>query len=163
MDGNLGYGVLKRYRVQLNWQTKEFKLSPSLGSEAQGAPFTIARSKPLVVTTVEIANGKRASAVFDTGASVNLVSTKLAATLGMPLGDEIAVNGVGGAARGRVSSLRSVQVGGATVGPIDAVVTDAVDQIAEIAGVPVDMLLGPDAIGDRELVIDYPAGKILVR
>lgn len=124
----------------------------------------------LVVARVRV-EGRDAVAVIDTGASLNLIGTRLLKRLGDTGGrPQLCCTGVttlGGAVRARVLRVKSIELGGARVDSVAALAAAGLDSLlaglsGEI-GREVDLLLGGSFLREFTARYDYGAGWLELR
>lgn len=160
MQGNIGYGWLKDWRIVLDWPKRQMRLEASNTSLSSGAAMTIAPKKPLVVTDVWINGNGPYPAVFDTGAGLNLISPAIAAELKLDANQPVEIHGVAGVAQGRAATLDRLRIGGMDFDTVDVVETSAVEDISALAGTPVAAVFGRPLMERSVLTIDYPDQRI---
>jgi hypothetical protein len=90
--------------------------------------------------------------VVDTGANRTVVSTELAAALGLPKGDRVEVHGIAGAEPAEQALVRRLAVGAVTSNDLTLPVLDK-------ARLGADGLLGVDALKGRRMSLDFVANR----
>lgn len=160
MQGNIGYGWLKDWRIVLDWPGRRMRVEASDAVLPGGAVMTIAPKKPLVVTDVWINGRGPFPAVFDTGAGLNLIAPAIATQLNLEANQPVEVHGVAGVVPGRATTLDRLRIGGMDFDTVDVVETSAVEDISALAGTPVMAVFGRPLMEQSVLTIDYPGQRI---
>lgn len=160
LNGNIGYGFLKSWRVRIDMPAARLALSPSAPGAA-GTAFVLGAIKPLIVVPARLGS-QSGQAVFDSGAGVNLISPGMARRLRLQPGAPYRVEGVAGGRDGRLARLDRLAIGGARLTGIEVVISDAVADIARLAGRPVDAVFGQQLMAGAAVTIDYPARRLHV-
>jgi predicted aspartyl protease len=159
IDGDIGYNVLRHFRVTVDYGRNLLHLSAASGeSSTDGVvPFEIAPSKPLMVLPVEVNGHGPYRFCLDTGTSMTAISPALAAELGISMrpGDR-----PGTAAGGPISvsfgKLESLAVGNHRVGDLDVTSADFFASIAKVAGTDFEGIVGYNFLKLFRVTIDYP-------
>jgi predicted aspartyl protease len=165
--GLLGADVLAGYEVELDLPRRRMALyapSPCAGWR----PWAGAVAVPIKKTRTGLAlldarvNGKAVRALLDTGARTTLLTREAALALGvtapMLQADEARTGrGVGG------GSTTFHQHRFATLGVGGALDRDAPINVADLRLPGVEMLLGADFLGRRQLWISYATGRLFLR
>lgn len=165
--GVLGADVLGGHDIDLDVPNHRMDLytvgsCPDFRPWPQSSVLAITRSSQGLLFASVAVDGHAVRALIDTGARISVVSRRLAASVGVgtaALASDPVANGRGfGAAttvlrRHRFTRLR---IGGLAIEQPTIAVTDHL-----FAGI--DMLLGADVLGQRELWLSYPAARLYVR
>lgn len=165
--GVLGADVLGGHDIDLDVPRRRLGLytvenCPDFHPWPQSSGLAVTRGSQGLLFTVVAIDGHAVRALIDTGARISVVSRRLAASIGVgkaALASDPLGNGRGfGAATMLLRRHRfaRLQIGGLTVEQPVIAVTDHL-----FAGI--DMLLGADVLGRRELWLSYPAARLYVR
>ena len=165
--GVLGADVLGGHDIDLDVPNRRLSLytvenCPDFRPWPQSSGLAIARSSRGLLFTAVVIDGHTVRALIDTGARVSVISRRVAASVGVgaaALASDPVANGRGfGAATTLLQrhQFARLQIGGLTVEQPTIAVTDHL-----FAGI--DMLLGADVLGQRELWLSYPAARLYVR
>jgi predicted aspartyl protease len=130
-----------------------------LGSSAAGAAGTrieLFRNRLFIPATV---NGTRVVALLDSAAELSVVDDDLARRLRLRLGSDQAVNGSGGADKGRFAHGVRLAAAGLRLPPTTAVVLDLRDLSQRLVGRPVALILGRELFDAGRIRIDIAAGR----
>lgn len=166
IDGDLGYNVLKHFRITIDYRGKTIRLDDPKRVERFGAAATPARAeiamrlahpaKPLILVDVR-ANGRGPfQFAIDTGTSTTAITPELAKKLGIassPIGPATTAGAPVGVTAG---TLQSFQVGGATIDNLDVVVADFFAMLNDAIGAKLDGIVGYNFLRHHKVVIDYP-------
>lgn len=128
-------------------------------SAAVGAPTRIElfRNRLFIPASV---NGTRVAALLDSAAEMSVLDDRLARRLRVRLGSDQAVNGSGGAGRGRFAHGVSLAAAGLGLRNRTAVVLDLQDLSQRLVGRPVSLILGRDIFDAARLRIDIAGGTL---
>jgi predicted aspartyl protease len=172
VDGALGHDVLGRFRVTVDYRRGTVLLSGpgALAGAAKGAvgaaaddpelEFQLAHpSKPLVMVPVEVDGRGPYRFALDTGASATVLSTEVAAAVGVSLTEIPPVTGAGGTLRASTGRASSVAVGSARVADLPVVVSELAPLSAAV-GTRMDGILGYSYLSRFTVTIDYPAHRL---
>ncbi len=112
---------------------------------------------PKIYVRVELPDSSLAIFLVDTGASVSVISEKVAERLDIPvISNGGTISGLGGTTEWRQAVVPWVNIGGLKVHDVDVAV--GVPGVPEYAGwIPIDGILGNNVWGNFILAIDYPA------
>lgn len=131
-----------------------------LASSAAGAAETrieLFHNRLFIPATV---NGSRVMALLDSAAEMSVVDDDLARRLRLRLGSDQAVNGSGGADKGRFAHGLRLTAAGIRVTGTTAVVLDLQDLSQRLVGRPVEFILGRDIFDAARLQIDIEGGRL---
>jgi predicted aspartyl protease len=162
IDGDIGYNVLKNYRVTVDYSRNLLHLSAADESHKDGAvPFEIAPTKPLIVLPVEVNGSGPYWFCLDTGTSMTAISPALGAQLGVSMRPGARQ---GMAAGGRISvsfgKLASLAIGHHHLDDLDVTSADFFSSIAEASGREVDGIVGYNFLRRFRVTIDYPRNRL---
>jgi predicted aspartyl protease len=165
IDGDIGYNVLKHFRVTVDYSKHLLNLSAATGESGNDGtvPFEIAPTKPLMVLPVEVNGSGPYRFCLDTGTSMTAISPALAARLGISMRPG-ARQGMGAGGRISVSfgKIASLSVGHHRVGDLDVTSADFFSSIAEVCGTDFDGIVGYNFLRLFRVTIDYPGGRLLL-
>jgi predicted aspartyl protease len=165
IDGDIGYNVLKHFRVTVDYSKALLNLSAASGESGKDGtvPFEIAPTKPLMVLPVEVNGSGPYRFCLDTGTSMTAISPALATRLGISMRPG-ARQGMGAGGRISVSfgKLASLSVGHHQVGDLDVTSADFFSSIAEACGTDFDGIVGYNFLKSFRVTIDYPGGCLLL-
>ncbi|HEY0314432.1 MAG TPA: retropepsin-like aspartic protease [Allosphingosinicella sp.] len=105
-------------------------------------------------------NGTRVTALLDSAAEMSVIDDTLARRLRLRLGSDQAVNGSGGAEKGRFAHGVSLSAAGLRLPHMTAVVLDLRDLSQRLVGRPVTLILGREIFDSARLRIDLARGTI---
>ena len=163
IDGDIGYNVLKHFRVTIDYGHNLMNLSGAPGESGKDGAvhFEIAPTKPLMVLPVEVNGSGPYRFCLDTGTSMTAISPSLAARLGISMRPG-ARQGMGAGGRISVSfgRLASLTVGHHRVGDLDVTSADFFSSIAQACGTDFDGIVGYNFLKSYRVTIDYPAGLL---
>ncbi|MCR5878200.1 retropepsin-like aspartic protease [Phenylobacterium sp. J367] len=104
-------------------------------------------------------NGRLVEAWLDSGASSTVVDARVAASLGLPLGEVVRAQGVAGRVDGVRLARADLQLGDLAL-PGRAVAVMDLDVLAEVVPRPVQVILGRDVFDSAVLDIDFRTREI---
>ena len=163
IDGDIGYNVLKHFRVTVDYSRNLMNLSAASGESGKDGAvhFEIAPNKPLMVLPVEVNGSGPYRFCLDTGTSMTAISPALAARLGISMRPGARQ---GMAAGGRISvsfgRLASLAVGHHRVGDLDVTSANFFSSIAKVCETDFDGIVGYNFLKLFRVTIDYPAGLL---
>jgi predicted aspartyl protease len=105
-------------------------------------------------------NGTRVTALLDSAAEMSVIDDTLARRLRLRLGSDQAVNGSGGAEKGRFAHGLSLSAAGLHLRHMTAVVLDLSDLSQRLVGRPVSLILGREIFDSARLRVDLTRGTI---
>lgn len=97
--------------------------------------------------------------LIDTGAGLTAISQELADTLGLPLGEELGVLGLGGGATARTTKLRSVTMGSLSRANVQCLVLDF-SELRQGLGARIEGILGFSALNRYAVTFDFERGVL---
>jgi predicted aspartyl protease len=162
IDGNIGYPFLKKLRITLDYPRNILVLSSSKrGSEDWRAmDFDFGSPKPLILTWATVNGLKRYRFALDTGAGSTVVSNELAQELGLARGPDVPMQGAGGAAKGFVTSLSSLEFGNVSLREVTAVAAHVFAPLRNPVGGELDGIIGYNVLRQFRVTIDYPMKRM---
>jgi predicted aspartyl protease len=131
-------------------------LASSVASAAE-TRIELFRNRLFIPATV---NGARVVALLDSAAEMSVVDDDLARRLRLRLGSDQAVNGSGGAEKGRFAHGVRIAAAGMRLPASIAVVLDLRDLSQRLVGRPVALILGRDFFDAGRVRIDLSAGRL---
>jgi predicted aspartyl protease len=105
-------------------------------------------------------NGTRVTALLDSAAEMSVIDDDLARRLRLRLGSDQAVNGSGGAEKGRFAHGLSLSAAGLRLRHMTAVVLDLRDLSQRLVGRPVSLILGREIFDSGRLRVDLARGTL---
>ena len=162
IDGNIGYPFLKNLRITLDYPRRILALTESKpGAEDWKAfDFELGSPKSLIIMWAK-ANGSRPYRfALDTGAGSTIVSNELAQKLVLARGAEVPMHGAGGAARGFVTQLSSLEFGNVSLRDVTVVAADVFAPLRNPVGGELDGIIGYNVMQQFRVTIDYPMKRI---
>jgi len=168
IDGNLGYDFLRSFRMTLDYRRRILRLvlggtgaDAVEGAATDGIPFRLAAPvKPLILLPVFVNGAGPHTFVLDTGASVSVISSALAAALRIEAAATDSRTGAGGVLQAAVGRATKLSVGDAELRDVTVVVADFLAEIGRIAGTPLDGILGYSFLRHFSVTVDYPAARL---
>jgi predicted aspartyl protease len=156
-DAVVGSRFLWRSVFTIDYRRRdvEFGGSPPSG----GIPFLLAPKEPLIVIGTTV-NGRAMRFAFDTAAASTLVSNAAARTAGLAIGRPVQIRG-GGGTETALRSRATIDVRGlGAPRAIPVIISSAVDRAGAEAGLRIDGVIGPAALGLASLSINYPRRRL---
>ena len=165
ISGDVGYDVLKNFRVCLDYRrsvlTLEWPSAPEAPARPSEVPFRLAhRRKPLLLVPALVDGTGPWSFVLDTGASMTLISPGLARSARIAGGSPVRVVGAGGRVAALGGRVRSLAVGEAVREDVDVVVAPFVEPLGDAVGATLDGILGHNFLRAFRVTIDYPRSML---
>jgi len=163
VDGILGYDFLRRFVVEIDYESATVLVSqrPEYEYHGSGAvlPVDLSSRQPYVTASVIQADGRLAEGRFllDTGSmdAVNL-NGPFAQAHGLTAGKTLAIRGrsVGGETSGVLLRLNGLRLGPFRIdSPVASVVTDDVDRAGQISG---------ETLRRFKVILDYPRQRVIL-
>ena len=166
LDGNVGYGFLKDFRLTIDYPRSVLRLDwtgeAGASNVGGGKPvaFRLGPKKPLIVLSV-LVNGKGPYAfALDTGAGRSGISPALASELGLANRGKLTVMGGAGTIGGFVSSIDSLQIGEPQIAALGVVVADFFAPLSEVVGLPIAGVISHNVLKQFRVTIDYPGQTV---
>ena len=133
-------------------------LLASSAARAAETRIELFRDRVFMAATV---NGTRVAALLDSAAEMSVIDDDLARRLRLRLGTDQAVNGSGGAEKGRFAHGLSLSAAGLHLRHMTAVVLDLRDLSQRLVGRPVSLILGREIFDSARLRIDLARGTLV--
>jgi hypothetical protein len=111
--------------------------------------------------SVSIANSGPLSFLFDTGASISVLDSTVAAELGFETEGELGGTGAGGTGTATLALVPAMSVGEVTIGSAPVAVLD-ISAISDLAGKEIAGILGADFCRRFVIELDYENGSMTV-
>jgi hypothetical protein len=145
--------------IDYRGRTVDFTARP--GRAGRAIDFTIAPSRPLTLVHVTINGRGPFLMALDTGASTTLLSPALAAAAGVATNQTAQLGGAGGTTAGgaRVGQAR-IRLGNITRDGQTVAVADVLGPIRQVAGAPIEGVLGADMFRSGRITIDYGSNRL---
>jgi predicted aspartyl protease len=166
LDGNIGYGFLKDFRLTIDYPRSLLKLDrageapAARDGDAKPVAFRLGAKKPLIIVSVLVNGRGPYSFAVDTGAGGSAISPALASELGLANSGGLSVMGGAGAIGGFVSSVDSLQIDETRVGPLTVAVTDFFEPLSNAVGLPIVGVIGHNFLKQFKVTIDYPGQTV---
>ncbi len=158
IEANIGYPLIKDYRLTLNYASKAWAWQRS-AAMPQGYSFQMAPKRPLALVEVGLEGQGPYRFAIDTGASYSAISPRLVDLLRLPRGQQATIAGAGGAEGGFFTRVRRLTAGGVTLVNFTLAAGGFFAALSARLGVGVDGILGANAFARRVLSVDYPARR----
>lgn len=163
IDGGIGYNYLKNFRLTIDYPKNILQLAYENqkngfeNSQHTGLRFRLADpAKPLILIPVFVNGRGPYPFALDTGASITVLSAKLAQSLGLNHDSVCDSTGAGGVVRTTVVEVSSLAVGTARLYNLSAAVTDALSQISQVVKTELEGIIGYNFLKVFTVTIDYP-------
>lgn len=160
IDGNIGYGLLKNYRLTIDYHAMTLRFEREPKRNASGTSFE--KAKNLMLVDVRVQGKGPYPFILDTGAGATVVSDELATELGLQATQEVPVQGAKGMSKGKLIPQARVELVGAPERSVMVVATDFFADLSRTLGKPVSGILGFNYFKDARLVIDYPNQRVQI-
>jgi predicted aspartyl protease len=167
IDGNIGHGFLRHFRVTVDYERQSLTLcSPDEPADSRPAraelPFRLAHpAKPLIVLPVK-ANGHDFQFALDTGASITVISPEAARRCGVEGVAMPSMTGGGGAVPSAAGTLKSLAIDRVSISRVRVAIADFVGMLARVTGAPMDGIIGTNVLRRFRVTIDYPAERLVL-
>jgi len=161
IDGIIGHRFVDGRTIAIDYGRRTVDFTARTGAARQAIGFTIAPSRPLTLVQVTI-NGKGPFLMaLDTGASTTLLSPALARAVGVETTQNVPLGGAGGTTAGgaRVGQAR-IRLGNLTRDGQRVAVADVLAPIRQVAGAPIEGVLGADMFRSGRITIDYGSNRL---
>lgn len=160
LAGNLGFHILRQYRIEIDYQLSRLRLSASTGTVAHAeTPFETGLGGAFILLPVRVNGRGPYRFLVDTGASSTVLAPGVAHELGLS-GSPIEAMGVQGELRAETFVLDRLEVAGQVVHDLDAGAVDVFDYTSQAAGTTIDGILGYSFLRQFRVVLDYPRRRI---
>jgi predicted aspartyl protease len=165
--GILGFNVLNRFRLTVDYHAQQITLEPSGGKLPPGQAITVSFMGATPMLEMEVEDIGKVPMLLDTGAAMTIVPVEAAqqwqpwrsASLGLTVG----VGGAGGTTR--AARARTVRLAGETLSSVTLMFSSPAPQ-----GAPVQILseagfglLGNNILRHFRLTIDYPMHTVVLQ
>ena len=167
ISGDVGYDVLKDYRLTVNYRRSRLRLERGEAGKRnvpiapEEAPFRLAHGERPLLLVPAVVNGTGPHAfVLDTGASMTMLAPALARELGVVGGAPVAAAGAGGRIAALAGRVRSFAIGRAAAFELDVAVSPFLAPLGDAVGTRLDGIVGYNFLRAFRLAIDYPRGVV---
>lgn len=161
LDGIVGHRFVAGRTISIDYGRRQVDFTARAGRPADAIAFTIAPSRPLTLVRVSVNGRGPFLMALDTGASTTLLSPALARAVGIDTTQTIQLGGAGGTTAGgaRIGRAR-IRLGGLTRDGQPVAVADVLAPIRQVAGAPIDGVLGADMFRAGRITIDYGSNRL---
>jgi predicted aspartyl protease len=168
LDGVVGFEFLRHFRTTVDYSRLVLVLEDGETAEPEDDEATLVEmplrlahpAKPLVLVPATI-NGKGPFPfALDTGASVSVLATDLAAQLGIRTQKAPVITGGGGSIAAGAGVVRSLAIEAAEVLDLPVAVAAFLDALAQVVGTELLGIVGYNYLRAFRLTIDYPGGTL---
>lgn len=161
IDGIVGHRFVAGRTVSIDYRRRQVDFSARAGRPANAIPFAIAPSRPLTLVRVTINGRGPFLMALDTGASTTLLSPALARATGVTATQTAQLGGAGGtAASGARLGQAQIRLGTLTRDGQTVAVADVLGPIRQVAGAPIEGVLGADMFRSGRITIDYGSNRL---
>lgn len=122
-------------------------------------PFSLVTGDTIVLSAE--AASARVEAILDSGSSASIISTALAARLGLAPVEARTIRGIGGRAGVRLARDVELAFGGQRRRLAFVIVAD-LDTVSSALGGPIDLVLGEDMLAGRCVALDFEKSRISI-
>lgn len=122
-------------------------------------PFRLITGDTIVLSAE--AAGAHVEAILDSGSSASIISTELAARLGLAAVEARTIRGIGGRAGVRLARDVELAFGGQRRRLAFVIIAD-LDTVSAALGGPVDLVLGEDMLAGRCVALDFDNSRISI-
>lgn len=167
IDGDLGYNVLKSFRVSIDYEKHQLRLDDprrldvfNRGSQTE-VPLRLASpAKPLILVDVHANRKGPFQFAIDTGTSTTAITPELAKVLGVR-GSPVGPGTTAGAQVAVTAGVLNLfMVGGAKIDNMPVVVADFFGALSEAVGAKLDGIVGYNFLRNYKVLIDYPNERL---
>ena len=161
VDAIVGHRFVAGRTIMIDYSHRTVDFTARRGAASRSIAFTIAPSRPLTLVHVTINGRGPFLMALDTGASTTLLSPALAAAAGVTTTQTAQLGGAGGTTAGgaRVGQAR-IRLGRLTRDGQTVAVADVLGPIRQVAGAPVEGVLGADMFRSGRITIDYGSNRL---
>lgn len=131
----------------------------SWAGDASNVPFDLFRGNRVVAAGT--INGRPVEFVLDTGAGVTTVDREFARSIGLPKGQTVSAQGVGGTVEAELVPGVSLTIGGLKLEKATVLVIDLAN-VSKGIGRPVPVVLGRELFDNAIVTLDWQAGQMSV-
>ena len=161
IDGIVGHRFVAGRTISIDYARREVEFSARPGRIASAVAFTIAPSRPLTLVHVTINGRGPFLMALDTGASTTLLSPALARATGVTTNQTVQLGGAGGTtANGARIGQAQIRLGGLTRNGQTVAVAEVLGPIRQVAGAPIEGVLGADMFRSGRITIDYGSNRL---
>jgi predicted aspartyl protease len=161
VDAIIGHRFVAGRTIMIDYRGRTVDFTARPGRAGRAIAFTIAPSRPLTLVHVTINGRGPFLMALDTGASTTLLSPALAAAAGVATNQTAQLGGAGGTTAGgaRVGQAR-IRLGNITRDGQTVAVADVLGPIRQVAGAPIEGVLGADMFRSGRITIDYGSNRL---
>jgi hypothetical protein len=161
IDAIVGHRFVAGRTISIDYNRRQVDFSAHVGGPGTAIPFTIAPSRPLTLVRVTINGRGPFLMALDTGASTTLLSPALAQAAGVTASQTAQLGGAGGTtADGARLGRAQIRLGGLTRDGQAVAVADVLGPIRQVAGAPIEGVLGADMFRSGRITIDYGSNRL---
>lgn len=161
IDGIVGHRFVAGRTISIDYRRRQVDFSAAAGRPAGAVAFTIAPSRPLTLVHVMINGRGPFLMALDTGASTTLLSPVLAHATGVTATQTARLGGAGGTtANGARVGQAQIRLGGLVREGQTVAVADVLGPIRQVAGAPIEGVLGADMFRSGRITIDYGSNRL---
>jgi hypothetical protein len=161
IDGIVGHRFVAGRTISIDYRRRQVDFSARAGRATNAVPFTIAPSRPLTLVHVTINGRGPFLMALDTGASTTLLSPTLAQAAAVTTTQTAQLGGAGGTtANGARLGRAQIRLGGLTRDGQAVAVADVLGPIRQVAGAPIEGVLGADMFRSGRITIDYGSNRL---
>ncbi len=161
IDAIVGHRFIAGRTILIDYGRRQVEFSARAGRPADAVSFTIAPSRPLTLVHVTINGHGPFLMALDTGASTTLLSPALAQAAGVTATQTAQLGGAGGTtANGARIGRAQIRLGGLTRDGQAVAVADVLGPIRQVAGAPIEGVLGADMFRSGRITIDYGSNRL---
>lgn len=161
IDGIVGHRFVAGRTISIDYRRRQVDFSARTGRTADAIPFAIAPSRPLTLVHVTINGRGPFLMALDTGASTTLLSPALAQATGVTATQAVQLGGAGGTtANGARVGRAQIRLGNLARDSQTVAVADVLGPIRQVAGAPIEGVLGADMFRSGRITIDYGSNRL---
>jgi hypothetical protein len=160
IDAIIGHRFVDGRTLAIDYGRRTVDFAARAGAARLAIGFTIAPSRPLTLVHVTVNGRGPFLMALDTGASTTLLSPALARAVGVEATQAVQLGGAGDTTAGgaRVGRAR-IRLGNLTRDGQQVAVADVLAPIRQVAGAPIEGVLGADLFGSGRITIDYGSNR----
>ena len=161
IDAIVGHRFVAGRTIAIDYARRTVDFTARAGPVGRAVTFTIAPSRPLTLVQVTVNGRGPFLMALDTGASTTLLSPALAEAAGVTTSQSVQLGGAGGTRAGgaRVGQAQ-IRLGTLTRNGQMVAVADVLGPIRQVAGVPIEGVLGADMFRSGRITIDYGSNRL---
>lgn len=161
IDAIIGHRFVAGRTISVDYGRRQVDFSARSGRPRDAVAFTIAPSRPLTLVQVTINGRGPFLMALDTGASTTLLSPALAQATGVTTAQAVQLGGAGGTTAGGARlGQAQIRLGGITRNGQTVAVADVLAPIRQVAGAPIEGVLGADMFRSGRITIDYGTNRL---